>query len=512
MTVGEVADITVVFTDIESSTPLWEAETEAMNVALMRHDQLISTLVVENGGRVVKHIGDGSCSVFGSPTDAVLAAGAINRAVEAESWPTSRPIRVRVGVHRGVAFQRDGDVFGPVVNRAARIEAAAHGGQIVVSASVTESAALPPGWASVDLGQHRLRGVAEPLQLYQITPPSGRAEFPPLAIARRHGRSLPSSRDRFVGRELEVDTLLALIGTNRLVTLTGPGGVGKTRLAVEASRTLLDRSAEEVWFADLSVVGTAAGVIDAVLGELQARPEAPTEPLDAMAAVLAGSHPLLVLDNAEHVLDGVAQLVDGLLERAPGVRILVSSRRALGLGGERVVPVRPLEADGAAVDLFVDRAQMSGAAELDAVEVAELCRELDGLPLAIELAARRAAALTVTEIRAGLRNRLDLVDGSRRQLSRPGRGTSGPRSSGRTRSSTSRRRHTCSASRRRPRNRALRCRSRDHRASEGCPDELSRRAQGAGRRVDRPLWRFGARSGRRQLDHQGLPRAEGHRA
>jgi predicted ATPase/class 3 adenylate cyclase len=415
-------ELTVLFTDIESSTELWEHEAAAMDTALQRHDQLIATLITDHHGRVVKHTGDGSCSVFESATEALLAAGAISHAMDSEEWPTSRPLRVRIGAHRGIAVQRDRDVFGPVVNRAARIEAAAHAGQILASDAVTDGAVLPLGWSTVDLGRHRLRGVAEPLHLCQITPPGGRDGFPPIASIERRAHRWPAPLSRFVGREDELVTVADSLAAHRLVTLTGPGGVGKTRLLIEVGPAMLHRSIDDAWFADLSAVTAAAGVVEAVLAALETRPDPPATSVDALVAVLAASRALLILDNAEHVIENVADLVEELLGRVAGLRILVSSRRPLDVEGEKVIPIKPLRADGAAVELFIDRATMAGAADLDVAEVAAVCHELDGLPLAIELTARRTAMLTLPEIRAGLGDRLDLGDGSRRQA-RPGRGT-----------------------------------------------------------------------------------------
>jgi predicted ATPase/class 3 adenylate cyclase len=407
-----------VLTDIVGSVSLWERDAEAMSTAVARHDMIVAREVVAAGGELVrtKGEGDSTFSVFAHPADAVEAAVAVQGAVCAEEWPTTAPVRVRVGVHTGDAEPRDGDWYGPAVNRAARLRALADGGQTLVSGVTAGLVAdqLPVGMRLLYRGRRALRGIERPEEVWELVA----ADDPRLAATRsvRVG-GLPIAFTHFVGRSADLERLVGLIEDQRLVTLTGPGGCGKSRLAMEVAGDA-SRRGELVWLAELAplrdgrlvaqAVATAVGVETGpdALDELLAQPE-----------LLGG---LLVLDNCEHLLDACAALAGRLLGAAPGLRVLATSREALGLDGERLWPVRPLGVpdesmrDGEelarveSVQLLMDRARavrpdLEVGAD-DVRSVVRICRALDGIPLAIELAAGRLRSLSLAELATRLGN------------------------------------------------------------------------------------------------------------
>jgi predicted ATPase/class 3 adenylate cyclase len=407
-----------VLTDIVGSVSLWERDAEAMSTAVACHDMIVAREVVAAGGELVrtKGEGDSTFSVFAHPADAVEAAVAVQGAVCAEEWPTTAPVRVRVGVHTGDAEPRDGDWYGPAVNRAARLRALADGGQTLVSGVTAGLVAdqLPVGMRLLYRGRRALRGIERPEEVWELVA----ADDPRLAATRsvRVG-GLPIAFTHFVGRSADLERLVGLIEDQRLVTLTGPGGCGKSRLAMEVAGDA-SRRGELVWLAELAplrdgrlvaqAVATAVGVETGpdALDELLAQPE-----------LLGG---LLVLDNCEHLLDACAALAGRLLGAAPGLRVLATSREALGLDGERLWPVRPLGVpdesmrDGEelarveSVQLLMDRARavrpdLEVGAD-DVRSVVRICRALDGIPLAIELAAGRLRSLSLAELATRLGN------------------------------------------------------------------------------------------------------------
>jgi predicted ATPase len=407
--------VTFLFTDVEGSTRRWEADAEGMRKALAAHDEVLHRAIEAHGGWQFKHTGDGVCAAFASPRSAVDAAVAAQRALE---------LPVRMGLATGEAELRDGDYFGAVLNRAARVMAAGHGGQILVADS---TAGLLSGVDLVDLGPRRLRDLPTPVQVFQVRAAGLRTEFPALRALDASPGNLRAATTSFIGRESEVGELRAAMKAHRLVTLTGVGGVGKTRLALEVAGRLADEFPDGVWVFELAAVTDPAAVPDAVAAVLGIAQQPGKTVTESVASALEGRSRLLVFDNCEHVLDAAADLIEAILAASATVKILATSREGLGIADERLWPVPSLDVgagvDSAAVALFVDRAQhvsprFTVAEDGEAAAVVEICGRLDGIPLAIELAASRMAAMTAGEVRDRLDQRLRLLVGSRRGLSR----------------------------------------------------------------------------------------------
>jgi predicted ATPase len=390
------------FTDVEGSTRRWETDPEVMRAALVVHDDVLRLAIETRGGWLFKHTGDGVCAAFGS------ARAAIDAAVDAQQ---KLVLPVRMGVATGEAESRGGDYFGPVLNRTARVMAAGHAGQILVARS---TAAVVQGVEFVDLGEHRLRDLSGVEHLFQVAADGLVAVFPPLRTAVAIPNNLPLPVDRFVGRADEVAAVVAALGSARLVTLTGVGGTGKTRLALGTAASVLDQFPDGVWLVELAPVSEAAAVpfvVGATVGAVQ-QPD--KSMLESLAAALATQTVLVVLDNCEHLLDEVALLVSMLESRCRGVRILATSREGLGARGEHLMAIGSLSAtEGAA--LFAARADDAGVAVAasDPV-VGRIVARLDGLPLAIELAAARTRGLSVADIEQRLGERFRLLRGSSR--------------------------------------------------------------------------------------------------
>jgi predicted ATPase/class 3 adenylate cyclase len=421
---------TFLFTDVEGSTRLWEEHPEAMSSALSRHETILREAVATNGGQVVKSTGDGILAVFTTALAALRAAADMQRTSSAGSWAETGPLPFRVGIHTGTAIERDGDYYGGVVNRAARITAIAHGGQIVTSQATEKLVAndLPPGIGIVDLGEHGLRDLSRAERVFQIMVPDLRSDFPPLRSLHAPQSNLPAQSTSFVGRGVELTAVAAALRDARLMTVTGFGGIGKTRLAVQLAADVLHRFPHGVWFCELASASDRDDLIRQIAAPLGVRLRAGTTLEDSVLEYLTAQRLLLVLDNCEHLLEPLAQIVDDVLRRCPGVRILATSREALSVDGEHVwrlapLPVpAPLEIDdvGAtdAVQLFVERARsVASAFTLDpsnAAAVAAICRHLDGIPLAIELASARVVAMSPDDIAAHLDQRFRLLTGGRR--------------------------------------------------------------------------------------------------
>ena len=407
--------VTFLFTDVEGSTRRWEADADEMRAALAAHDQVLRRAIEAHGGWLFKHTGDGVCAAFASPRSAVDAAVAAQRELE---------LPVRMGIATGEAELRGGDYFGAVLNRAARVMAAGHGGQILVAES---TAGLLGGVDLVNLGPRRLRDVPMPVGVFQVQAAELRAEFPPLRALDTTPGNLRPATTSLIGRESEVAEIEAAVKAHRLVTLTGVGGVGKTRLALEVAAHLADEFPDGVWFFELAAVTDPAAVPDAVAAVLGITQQPGKTVSESVAAALEGRVRLLVIDNCEHVLAAAADLIEAILAHSATVRILATSREGLGVPDEQVWPVRSLDAaagiDSAAVTLFVERAQgiAPGFSMVDgdeAAAVTEICQRLDGIPLAIELAASRMASMTASEMRDRLDHRFRLLVGSRRGLER----------------------------------------------------------------------------------------------
>jgi predicted ATPase len=407
--------VTFLFTDIEGSTRRWESDAEAMRAALSKHDQVLQAAIESHDGYLFSHTGDGVVAAFASPRSAVDAAVQAQLALE---------LPVRMGIATGEAELRDGDYFGTVLNRAARVMAAGHGGQILV-ADLT--AGLLSGVDLLDLGPRRLRDVPTPVGVFQVRAQGLRTDFPPLRAVDVTPGNLRPQTTSFIGREAEGAELQDAVKSHRLVTLTGVGGVGKTRLATEIAARLADEFPDGVWFFDLATVTDSTAVPDAVAAVLGITQQPGKTVADSVAAALEGRVRLLVFDNCEHVRDAVADLVEAILAHSATVTILATSREGVGVSEEQLWRVPSLDVnsgtESAAVNLFLDRARsvvsdFSLAQPGEADAVVEICRRLDGIPLAIELAASRMAAMTAGEVRDRLDQRLRLLVGSRRGLSR----------------------------------------------------------------------------------------------
>lgn len=429
--------LTFVFADLESSTRLWERFPEAMKDAVARHDAILQAAVEHAGGRVVKLTGDGLMAVFSSPGEGACACLEAQQALGDEVWGETGPLRVRMGVHVGEAHPRARDFFGPSVNRAARIMGAAHGGQVLLSAAAAGLAqGRLPGRAELrDLGEHRLKDLSRPEHLFQLVHPALPGEFPPLRTLSRRPNNLPTQTSEFLGRETQLAALRDLLDADelRLLTLTGPGGIGKTRLALHAAADRIDRFEDGVCFVDLSSVRRPAAAFEVVLRAVSPAARVGEPPLEALKLELRDRHLLLLLDNFEQVVDASEGVAD-LLEQAPRLEVLVTSREALRVRGEHLFPVPPLSLPGAgrervsaesladfeAVRLFVARARETrpGFALTDenAGAVAEICARLDGLPLAIELAAARLKLFSPDDLSARLRSCLEVLGGGPRDV------------------------------------------------------------------------------------------------
>ncbi|OBI21001.1 cyclase [Mycobacterium sp. E2327] len=407
--------MTFLFTDIEGSTRRWESDADAMRIALAAHDEVLCKAIDAHEGWLFKHTGDGVCAAFVSPKSAVDAAVAAQRALD---------LPVRMGIATGEAELREGDYFGAVLNRAARVMAAGHGGQILVADS---TAALLSGVDLLDLGPRRLRDVPMPVGVFQVRAAGLGAEFPPLRALDTTPGNLPRAVTSFIGRESEVAQVEAAVRSHQLVTLTGVGGVGKTRLALEVAARLSDEFPDGVWFFELAAVTDPTAVPDAVAAVLGITQQPGMSVAESVATALDGRVRLLVFDNCEHVLNVAADLIEAMVAQSATVRILSTSREGLGVADEQLWPVPSLGVragiDSAAVNLFVERARsvaprFSMATTDEAKAVIEICRRLDGIPLAIELAASRMASMTASEVRDRLDQRFRLLVGSRRGLER----------------------------------------------------------------------------------------------
>lgn len=409
--------VTFVLTDVEGSTRLWEERSEAMQRALELHDEVLRRAIDSSGGYVFSTAGDSFAAAFERPGDAVSAAVDVQRRLAELNWPGGTRLLVRIGVHTGEAQERGGDYFGSVVNRAARVMAAAHGGQTVMTSTTSD---LVDRNDVVDLGKHLLSDVPEPLSLFQVGTTN---VFPSLRSLDAFESSLPLQRTALIGRADELDLVRRRLLDGRLVTLTGVGGTGKTRLAIEVARQELPHTRGGAYFVDLTQTTDPDLVGAAFVAGVGLTTEADGEAADALMRFLRTRHALLVVDNCEHLIDPVGDLVDRLLDRCGQLRILATSREALGIEGERTFRVPSLAVDdevgvAPAVRLFVERAVAaddSFVADDEVLATArEVCERLDGIPLAIELAAARARSMGIAELSARLGDRFALLTGGRR--------------------------------------------------------------------------------------------------
>ena len=427
--------LTFLLTDIVDSTAYWDRHPAAMQAAIVRHDALIDEVLARHGGRQIKERGEGDSifAVFTSPTSALAAVRALQQALLAEPWPRETQLRVRMGLHSGEADLRGIGYYGATISRTARIRSLAHGGQILLSQSTYDLVrdTLPEGVRLRSLGAHGLKGLQRPEEVYQVLHPGLPADFPPLPSPQAPPTNLPVQVTSFVGREQEQATVLALLGHSHLVTLTGAGGAGKTRLLLQVAVASVETCPDGVWLVELASLADPVLVPQVVAAVLGVREE-PGRPLSAtLAAYLQPKALLLLLDNCEHLVGACAELANALLRTCPKLRILASSREGLLAAGETTYRVPSLSvpdldhlpmpeqlAGYEAVQLFVERARARrpefSLSAKNARAVAQICARLDGMPLAIELAAARVSALPVEAILARLDDRFRLLTGGPR--------------------------------------------------------------------------------------------------
>ena len=427
--------VTFLFTDIEGSTRMWEREARAMRSALARHDEILKEAIETNGGFVFKTIGDAFCAAFSNVSDALEAAISAQRALLAEEWDEESLIRVRMTLHAGAAEERGGDYFGPPLNRVARLLSVGHGGQTLLSLSAQELVRdqLPVDVELRDLGEHRLKDLARPERVFELLTPDLPADFPPLRTLESRPNNLPMQPTPLVGREREVEDIRGrlLAAEVRLLTLTGPGGTGKTRLALQAAADLLDEFEDGVFFVALATLTDPTLVASTVAQALDVRESGDQTLIEGVKDYLKDKRLLLVLDNFEQVLE--AAPLAGELLSAPRLKVLATSRIPLGVYGEHEYAVPPLSVPDPkrlpgletlsqyeAVRLFIERARAAKAdfavTNENAPAVAEICARLDGLPLAIELAAARVKLLPPSAMLGRLGRRLKLLTGGARDL------------------------------------------------------------------------------------------------
>lgn len=435
--------ITFLFSDIEGSSRKWEQQPDAMRVALAAHDRLLRNTFEACGGYIFKTIGDAFCVAFDTALDALAGAVAAQRALRNENWDGIGEMKVRMALHTGAAEHRDGDYFGQSLNRVARILASAHGGQVLLSLPTEELVrdSLPGGIQLRALGEHRLRDLARPEHLFQLVAADLPSQFPALRSLESVPNNLPVQLTSFIGRERELSEVKRLLGSTRLLTLTGTGGTGKTRLSLQVAAELLEQFHDGVWFVEFATISDPALVIETVAAAIDVRQEVERPLVATLTSFFRNKHLLLIFDNCEHVVAACARLAESLLRSCPQLRLLASSREPLGIAGETAWPLPPLSLPDhwreitagpdaierltqyEAVRLFIDRATIARPAfqlTNDNVHlVAQICWRLDGIALAIELAAARIRVLTLQQIVDRIDDRFHLLTtGSRTAVPR----------------------------------------------------------------------------------------------
>ena len=409
--------VTLLLADVEGSTRLWETQPEEMTAAIARLDDTLSGLVAAHDGvrPVEQGEGDSFVLAFARASDAVACGLALQRAPLA-------PIRLRIGINTGEIQLRDeGNYIGPTINRTARLRDLAHGGQTVLSGA-TEAMVLDhlpdDAWLN-DLGTHPLRDLPRPERVVQLCHPDIRNDFPPLRVSDlATSQKLPVVLTSFVGRQLQITDLSEIVANNRLVTLTGAGGAGKTRLALKVAAHVAGGFRDGVWYVDLSTI-TDAGLVALTVARAFGLPDQPgRSTVDTVVKFVGDRQTLVVFDNCEHLLDASAELVETLFNHCPSLTVMTTSREPISVAGEVTYRVPSLSLDDEAIELFTDRARRANPsfriADEDRVAVAEICRRLDGMPLAIELAAARVRALSLEEILGSLHDRFRLLTGGSR--------------------------------------------------------------------------------------------------
>lgn len=424
--------VTFLFTDIEGSTRRWEEQPDAMQVALARHDEILDDAISNCGGVVFSRMGDGMAGAFASPGAALAAAVDAQLALAAHSWGATGQLRVRMGIHTGDGVLVDGQYLNQPLNRCARLMAVGHGGQVLVSSVAAELVGdhLPEGCELVDLGERHLRDLARPMRVFQLVVPGLGCEFPPLRSLDAIPTNLPAELTSFVGRAADLVEVANAVRKCRFVTITGVGGVGKTRLALQIAADLAVEYPDGAWLCELASAQDGDALLEVVAVALGVAPRAGLTRAESIIEQLRRKSLVVIIDNCEHLLDESADLIDRLLGQCAGVRVLATSREGLGIRGEQLWPLRsfvvpndevPLEVlrQCDAVTLFTDRAVAADPRflvdERNGRAVAEICRRLDGIPLAIELAAAHVAAMSPRDIAELLDERFRLLTGGRRR-------------------------------------------------------------------------------------------------
>ncbi|MDP6514313.1 MAG: tetratricopeptide repeat protein [SAR202 cluster bacterium] len=430
--------ITFLFTDIQGSTRMWGEHPDAMPAALALHDKALRAGIERNNGRVFQIVGDAFCAAFSSPGDALSAAVDAQKGLRDENWNETGRLKVRMAIYTGTAKQRGTEYFGFILYRVSRLMSAAHGDQILVSHTTEDllGNTLPEDMVLRDLGVYRLKDMRRPEQIYQLTHPELVPEFPPLRSLEAFAHNLPVQLTTFVGRDQQVEEVTALLAKTRVMTLLGTGGVGKTRLSLQVGAELGEEYRDGVWLVELAALTDPGLVVDSLASVLGVQEESGRSLVDTVSDYLIRKQALLILDNCEHVVDACAELVDVLVKTCPELGVLATSREVLGIAGETVWQVPSLvlpdiqesvTAESLALceatNLFVDRAMAANprfaVSDVNASAIAQICQRLDGIPLAIELAAARVRALSVEQIADRLADRFNLlVTGNKTALPR----------------------------------------------------------------------------------------------
>jgi predicted ATPase/class 3 adenylate cyclase len=418
------------FTDLEGSTRRWERDARAMQSALARHDAILRQAIIAAGGEIFTSSGDGVCAAFPDVQAALQAAHDGQLALREEDFSAVGEMRVRMAIHAGAVEARDDNYFGPPLNRTARLAAAAHGGQILLSAAAAEDVLELPGAALRDLGWHRLRDLAQPEHVFQHLAPGLAAEFPVLRSLDSLPNNLPLQATSFIGRSEELSAVSGLLARHRLVTLLGSGGLGKTRLGLQLGAECLGRFADGVWLIELAPLNAEAQIAETVAAVLGIG----SKVIDnaGIANYLKYQRLMLILDNCEHLIEGVAALADAILKTCPSIVLLATSREPLRIAGEQIFPLPGLALPGevwlsaaeamahAGVQLFVERATLAAPdfqlSDQNAPIIGAICRHLDGIALAIELAAARIKLLSPAELLARLQQSFDILSGGNRSV------------------------------------------------------------------------------------------------